>query len=203
MRNTPPKPPETARDSTTLLEDLCIALRDVAVFDRDLPNGAAVVEKIDEVRGILSELSKRKVGVEFRLQELSSQTHWRMNELLADCCGYPDRIPYVRGLDGIREHFRCYLCGQKERPDDPQLDPDFWMCDECLDRTVAAIEERNPIPGVFLYRSYNESERCKHADCETVVASISWHDDSHSPGRCKDCWIGERKRRRTAEELCS
>ncbi len=192
IRNTPPKPPIVSRDSDTLVEDLCIALRDVSVFNGHLPDGAVIVEKIDDVKAIFAELSKRGINVKPALEDLSEKTNYRMNDLLADSLGYPARMPYEKGLDGIRERFRCPLCRKAEYPDGTLI----YMCGECLDRTLTAIEDRTPFPGLFLYRTYTELRRCPHADSETVLVTVLWSDeDWFETGRCKVCLLDEKERR--------
>jgi hypothetical protein len=192
VRNTPPKPPVVSRDSTALLEDLCLALRDVSVFNGHLPNGAVIVEKINNVKAIFAELSKRGVAVEPTVHELSAKTNHQLDDLLADCLGYPVRIPYDKGLDGVRERFRCQLCRSAEHPEETLV----WICDGCLDRTIAAIENRAPFPGLFLYRTYSECRRCPPADSETVLATILWTDEGwFDAGRCSECFLDEKRQR--------
>ena len=190
VRNTPRKPPLSIRDSSVLLADLCLALRDVTVFNGHLPNGAVIVEKIDDVKAIFAELSKRGVEVASTLRDLSATTDRKMDDLLEDCLAYPERTPFEKGLDGIQERLRCSLCRKIERPEETL----FWMCDQCLDRTVDAIEKRTPSPGLFLYRTYSELRGCPHSDSETVLATVFWSDeDWWEPGRCKQCYLDEKR----------
>ncbi|HZN66235.1 MAG TPA: hypothetical protein VFB66_13175 [Tepidisphaeraceae bacterium] len=74
MHDTPPPPPPHERDTGTLLDDLCVALRDVGVSDYELPAGARVLKAIESVRVIYHELRHRGVDPTERLQELSEQT---------------------------------------------------------------------------------------------------------------------------------
>jgi len=190
VRNTPPKLPISSRKSSDLIEDFCIALRNVSVFGHDLPNGARVVEKIEEVTAVFAELSKRGVDLTEHIQQLSYQTTWQMDALLRDCLAYPNAIPYVRDADGIRAYFRCNLCGKAEFPSDSQL----RMCDDCLDRTVEKVDTLAPPPGLLFYRTYNTSKRCPHADSETVL--VTWDDEeSWETGRCKVCLQEEKTAR--------
>ena len=78
VRNTPPSSRIVSRDSGSLLEDLYIALRNVAVWDSDLPSG-------------------RDVNYEARITELSGETGWRIATLLEDCLRFPATTPFVRG----------------------------------------------------------------------------------------------------------
>jgi hypothetical protein len=190
MHDTPPPPPPQERDTVTLLEDLCVALRDVGVYDYELPAGARVLKAVEDVRAIHHELEHRGADPTERLAELSEQTRWQMAALLQDCLGYPQVTPYVREQDGVRRHLRCYLCRQAERPADART---FWFCDGCLRRILVAIDRREPIDGVVLFRTYNEGCRCEHADAETVLASESWSDTIF--GNCRRCFEDELARR--------
>ncbi len=190
MHDTPPPPPPHERDTPTLLDDLCVALRDVGVFDYELPTGARVLKAVESVRAIYLELNQRGVDPTGRLQELSEQTRWRMLDLLKDCLAFPRVMPYVREQDGLRRHLRCDLCRKAERPPDARV---FWSCDSCLRRIVGAIERREPIEGVVLFRTYNGESRCDHADAETVLASVGWSDTIF--GNCRRCIEEELDRR--------
>jgi hypothetical protein len=180
-----------------LIEDLCVSLRDVSVFNGHLPDGAVIVEKIEDVKTVFAELSKRGIQIASALEDLSAKTNWKVQDLLADCLAYPARMPYEKGLDDIRERFRCPLCRKAEMPEDTLI----YMCDGCLDRTVIAIENRIPFPGLFLYRTYSESKRCPHADSGTVLVTVLWSDeDWFETGRCKECFMAEKRSRLTPTE---
>jgi len=180
---------------------LCLALRDVSVFNGLLPDGAVVLEKIDDVKTIFAELSKRGMEVASTLEELSAKTNRKMDDLLQDCIAYPARIPFEKGLDGIQERLRCSLCRKTEHPEEIE-ETVFWMCDRCLDRTVDAIENRTPFPGLFLDRTYTESKRCPHANSESVLATVFWSDDDWwETGRCKECYLNEKQRRELGQGL--
>jgi hypothetical protein len=116
VRNTRPDPPIFSRDSETLLEDLCLALRNVAVWDSDLPDGQRVAKFVAEASAVHAELVKREVNYEDRVHELSTETGWQMGTLLEDCLGFPTTSPYVREADGVRRRFRCPLCRKAEVP---------------------------------------------------------------------------------------
>jgi hypothetical protein len=127
MRNTPPIPPIEQCDSTTLIEDLCLALRDVGGYWFPDHEGCAS-KKIEEVQRIHAELAARQVDIRERLEVLTEETSWLMADLLNDCLSYPKVLPYVREKDGIRRSLRCPLCGKSEFPDRSGV----WMCDNCL-----------------------------------------------------------------------
>jgi hypothetical protein len=190
VRNTPPKAPISSRKSNELIDDLGIALRNVSVFGYDLPNGARVVQKIEEVNVLFAELSKRGVVLDDYIRELAFQTNWQIDALLQDCLAYPKVIPYVRDVDGVRRVFRCNLCRKAEFPADSQL----RMCDDCLERTIGNLDNRTPPKGLLFYRTYNTLRRCLHADPETVL--VTWDDEEFwETGRCKVCLEEERSAR--------
>ncbi|MCC6536372.1 MAG: hypothetical protein IT162_02405 [Bryobacterales bacterium] len=64
IRNTPPPAAVADRSDARLLEDFCLALRDVGNLD---------------------------CGE--RMAMLSQQAGWQADRLLADCLGYPDTLP--------------------------------------------------------------------------------------------------------------
>lgn len=100
MRATPPKLPIPERNIEALLEDLCIALRDVGIWDYELPQGKRVIEHINQVKAIYTELQNRSVQIMPRITRLSEETSWQMEHLLNDCLSYPQVTPYVREKDG-------------------------------------------------------------------------------------------------------
>jgi hypothetical protein len=188
MANTPLLP-ITERDTAILLEDLCLALRDVGVRDSALPSDPRVVQAIKEVVLIHCELDRRRVDIRERLLTLSRETKWRMLDLLDDCLAFPNVVPYVREEDGIRRRLRCTICGKEERPPNAQ----FWMCDNCLKRVIEAIESKTPIDRIILFRTFNTGARCSHADSETVLATETWQDIIF--GNCVKCFAEELQRR--------
>jgi hypothetical protein len=192
VRNTPPEPPTASRTSDTLIEDLCLALRKVAVWDYHVPNDRRVVEFIEDVRAIQDELRKREVNYEARIRQLSGETGWQMETLLEDCLGFPATAPYVREKDGVRRRFRCPLCGKAEFPVETQM----FLCDGCIDAAIEATERQTDVPGLFLYRTYTPSRRCPHADDDTVLWTVVWSDEEfYDDGRCKICLLDEKSRR--------
>ncbi|MBA3533633.1 MAG: hypothetical protein H0T73_17085 [Ardenticatenales bacterium] len=186
MRPSPTKQPISERDSELLLEELCIALRNVGVHDWYLPDGERIVQDIEEVKGIYTELERRDSPVIPRITRLSEETTWQMEILLEECLSYPQRMPYVREKDGIRRRFRCHVCGKGERPLD---DEEFWMCDGCIREVIDAIRVCTPIKGIVLLRTYNEDKRCLHADADTVLAYYDNYDYEWCGGWCEECLL--------------
>lgn len=190
MANTPPDPPIKDRDSKKLLEDLCIALRNVGVWDAEVPDGGTVRRYIEETKMIHAELKGRGVDFDARIAQLSHESGWLMGELLKDCLDFPKALPYVKEADGIRRYFRCWLCGEREFTPDVKR---FLLCEHCLHRLLSDIRQRVPSKGVMLYRTYNEDKRCHHSDSETVVATLEQNFD-HFSGFCEQCILEELER---------
>lgn len=190
MRNSLPEPPIDERETTKLLEDLCLALRDVGVADYSLPDNEGSVAHITRVQQIHAELKKRAVDCGPRVAQLSDETEWQMELLLQDCLAYPEVIPYVRESDGVRRAFRCYICREREFPDRKAL----ALCDVCLEQSAESIRNRRPWGGLLLLRIYNESYWCKHANAETVMAAF---DDYETLGYawCVECVTEEQEQR--------
>lgn len=135
MRNTPAELPVEQRETEELVEDLCLALRDVGVRDYCLPKDRWVVSDVLRVQQLHGELSRRGADVTRRLERLSEETSWQMMPLLRDCLMYPDVIPYVRERDGIRRVLRCPNCREREisRPEGA-----LWLCDDCKAESAAS-----------------------------------------------------------------
>jgi len=150
---------------------------------------------VREVRALQAELAKRRVDSSPRLEQLSEETRWQIPTLLDDCLAYPQRIPYVRELDGIRRFLRCHLCAKAERPPDAKL---FWFCETCMRRVLDAVQQLAPIPGIIVFRTYNVECRCAHADADTVLAGEGQFYVDEVYGVCERCIYDEIERRRVA-----
>jgi hypothetical protein len=183
MANTPPEPPIRDRDNKKLLEDLCIGLRNVGVWDSELPGGDTVRNYIEETKMIHAELKRRGVDVDTRVSQLSDESGWLMGELLEDCLDFPKTLPYVKEADGIRRYFRCWLCVEREFTAEAKR---FLLCEDCLHRLLSDIKKRVPSKGVMLYRTYNEEKRCQHANSDTILATLEQSFDVFG-GFCEQC----------------
>lgn len=190
MRNTSPEPPIAERATPKLLEDLCLALRDVGVRDHSLPDNDHALAAVRNVQTIHEELEKRGVDLTARLSLLSEETQWQMEPLLRECLSFPDAVPYVRESDGIRRAFRCYVCERREFPDRRGL----CLCDDCLARAAESIRTRVPFGRLLLFRIFNESVWCEHADAETLMMAFGGYDGLESAW-CGTCLEEERERR--------
>lgn len=190
MRNSLPEPPIEERETPKLIEDLCLALRDVGVRDYGLLKDDRGFASIKVVQQIHAELENRGVDYRLRLAQLSEETKWQMEPLLQECLAYPEVVPFVRESDGVRRVFRCYVCREREFPDRKGL----LLCNTCLAQCAEAIQNRVPWGGLLLVRIYNESYWCKHANAETVMAAF---DDYETLGYawCAECITEEQQRR--------
>jgi len=185
FRDSPLRPPIGHRDTAELLEDLCLALRNVAVREDRLPNGEGARETVQEVVELAAELDRRGVKSKTRLDRLSQETGWQMNELLADCRSYPNVIPWVRESDGIRRCFRCAYCKQAERPED---DVRYRACNRCLEQIIRSFDSLRSVVGTVLFRTFSADWRCKHADSETVLVGVDQYEELLlGPGECVIC----------------
>lgn len=198
MANTPPRPPVHQRSDEELLEDLCRELREVAVNESDLPQGDRVITHVREVCAVHAELASRRIDPRSTLERLSEETRWQIPLLLTDCLAYPRQLPYVREPDGIRRHLRCHLCTKAERPPDAKV---FWFCDLCMRRVLDAVQQRSPIPGIILFRTYNAECRCPHADADTVLAGQGQYYVEEVYGVCERCIHDEIQRRQVGVQI--
>lgn len=115
-----------------------------------------------------------------------------MEQLLQECLLYPEVIPYVRGRDGVRRVFRCWVCEKREMPD---LDG-IRLCNECLSAAIESVRSRKPLKWLILFRTYNETKRCKHADSETVLMAFNdEYDFQMENSYCEQCLIEEQRHR--------
>lgn len=191
MANTPPKPPIHKRSDLDLLEDLSIELRHVGVCDYDSPSDNRFRQHVNEVCLIHSELVRRKVDATPRIDILSKETAWKMQDLLEDCLAHPKRRPYAKELDGIRKALRCHMCRNAERPPDAKL---FWFCESCMKRVALALNQRIACEGIVIFRSYTPNSRCSHADADTPLAA-EWYSEQIY-GFCEKCVLEEMERRK-------
>ena len=100
MRSTPPPPPISERSDTRVVEDLCLAVRNVGVWEHALPTDARALAHVQEVQVLPVELQQRNVDATARLERLSEETGWLMPQLLDECLRFPTILPRVRLLDG-------------------------------------------------------------------------------------------------------
>ncbi len=197
MRPTDPPPPIGEHGTSPLVEELCLALRDIGVFDGASPDnerGSALVQRVQDIH---AELVRRQIDVAPRLERLSQETGWMMHQLLVDCLKFPAAPAWLRERDGVRRAFRCPGCRLRERP---ESDKRFFLCDECLRTVRAALECHRSNENILLYRTYTPEARCEHAADDTVVAVFPWYgsDRGFDSGFCKRCIDDELARRRRA-----
>jgi hypothetical protein len=177
--------PPGERDSSGLLEDLCLALRKVAMHEGYYRPDERTHQAVRDVLAVAAELDRRRVDAAPRLEQLSKETSWLMQELLAECRRLPDGNPRVRDLEGIRRYLRCPYCRVAERP---ESDEAHHACDACLSKMAASFESLMPVPGTVLFRTYSPEWRCVHADGDTVLVSMRQEDEGFlAPGECRRC----------------
>ena len=198
FRNTPPRAAIEERDSSELLEDLCLSLRDVAVREGSLPNSEDAQAAVRTAVLIAEELDSREIDSTEQLNRLSQETGWQMDRLLDDCREFPKVVPWVRESDGIRRYFRCQYCKSAERPED---DVRLCACNACLQRIIESLDSLKPIEGTVLFRTYNADWRCEHADAETVLLGVNCFEEGFlGPGVCKQCLESTLTQREAAGE---
>jgi hypothetical protein len=190
MRDTPPPPPLTEWSDAALLEELGLALRDVASSEANLPFGERAVSHVRRVQAAHAELAARGVECGAYLDELSAVTKWQMTPMLAECLAFPRVIPAMRDEDGVRRRYRCPRCGRGEYPDHGGM----WLCDACIAAAIAAVRAREPLPGMVVFRAYSPEQPCAHADSETVLVAVD-DSDIFGPGYCAECLIAEQRLR--------
>jgi hypothetical protein len=197
IRNTATTPELSWLDTSELVNQIGIALRDVAVHEVYLPAPSdRIVHSIELVQRIYELLSRRGEALSINLERLSAETGWLMNPLLEECLRWPGVTPHVREQDGIRRLQRCWLCKIREHPERT----DERLCDECLLLCLDSIARREPPEGVIFFRTYNASRWCLHADSETVMMSQDDYDFL-GDGRCEQCLRDEHQRRITSIAL--
>jgi hypothetical protein len=180
------------RPDEEVLEDLCLELRYIALANIGLAYNAKMHEHISQVKALHAELAKRGIGEGQRIDLLSRETGWKMQELLEDCLAFPRKVPYVRDPDGIRRALRCRSCRKAEFPPFAKL---FWFCDKCMELVVGAVRSRVPCMGIILFRTYSSECRCAHADGDTVLATDG-NSDFELRGVCEMCIVEEIEKRK-------
>lgn len=191
MQSTPPQLPMKQRPTDELIEDLCLALRDVGVRTWSLPDDEFAVSAVRNVQQIYALLEQRHADIRARIEQLSEETSWQMETLLKECLAFPEVVPYVKDADGVRRALRCGICQKREHPDRKGI----WLCDVCIAQAKDSIETRVPMKGLLLLRIYNEEHWCKHANSEKVLIAF---DDYDTLGNiyCEECFSEEQARRK-------
>lgn len=199
MRSTPPLPPIAARTTEDIVEDLCIALRNLALSTRHLPYSGPLPDIETEsaaVKAICAELAKRRVDPSSRLVTLTIETGWQMEALHSEALENPNCRPWVRDArDGVRLALRCEVCEAREFPVTAQS---IRLCDQCLDVFRLSLMSPTDTPRMLLYRSFTPDARCEHATNDTVLGIYPWTrewSEYFEVGVCLQCLEAERSRR--------
>lgn len=183
-------------DTPELLSQLQVALRNVALYEGYNalePPDDTMVKWVEVVQRIHALLMGRGAAFGPELDVLSAQTGWMLGQLMEDCLKWPACVPFVRDLDGVRRKLRCCHCHRREFP----LDTAERLCDECLLEMIERIALKRPSDAVLLFRTYNASRWCPHADAETVLMTFDEYDFL-ADGRCVQCLQAEYDRRHRA-----
>jgi hypothetical protein len=104
VRPSDPRPPLAKWATGEVLEELCLALREVGVHDGWGALSDWSQRAIERVRAADRELRSRNSDIEQRLANLSEETGWRMTDLLTECRAYPDTRPRLRERTESGEH---------------------------------------------------------------------------------------------------
>jgi hypothetical protein len=199
LRNRRPRRPTDQVSPVELLNELLMALRDVieaekylADFDGgrrpDTSEHERACALVQRVCNLYRMLERRADDLATPLAQLSAHTGLDMNQLLSDCLDFPDAIPYVRKVNGMRRMFICY-CGEREAVDREGL----GLCRECISSALECVREKRKQAGFVIYRSYSPEVRCRHADFDTVL--ITLHTEGiWPPGWCEMCLLHEKQR---------
>ena len=96
------------QDDSSVIEALCLALREVGVLNAQLPDGQKVRKRISYVKELREELEHRGVDPSSRVKRLSRETNWDMESLLRDTLAFPDAVPYL----ATTRNPTCGNCGK-------------------------------------------------------------------------------------------
>lgn len=191
----------TRHTSDQILEQLCLALREVGVVTNFLqvqPPDPGIVRQIQRVRELDAALESRGIDPHDRLTKLTVETHWMMPELLRECLDPTVARPWVRDArDGLRIAMRCLACAKAEFPAESRT---VRLCGACLAILEGALASRTPRSDLLLYRTYQPTARCQHADDDTVLGVFPWsleYGEGFTVGLCKTCIREEVMRRRS------
>jgi len=198
-RNSKPQRPSEQVSAVEILNDLLISLRDVMDSEKVLAEFSGGREpegpEFDKARTLINRvcklyhmLEKRGEDLSGPLDELSAHSGIDMKELLLDCLEFPQTIPYVRDLSGLRRLFLCF-CGKREAFDHDGL----GLCNQCLYAALDGVRDKKKAKGFILYRAYSPEVRCRHADFNTVM--ITLYKEGHwFPAWCEMCLVQEKHR---------
>ena len=204
MRPTDPPLQRSERSTPELVEELCLALRDVGVGTGFLPYWGPppdIAAEVTRVREVSEELRRRGAEVSDRLNLLATETGWSMSILYEECLRFPEVRPWVRQRgDGIREALRCQACRRAEFPEGSFR---LRLCDACLVKFDTALAKAKAKDHMLLYRTVTPEARCEHAGDDTVLGLYPWDPQSSEDfeaGYCRVCISHEQERRRAVEQ---
>jgi hypothetical protein len=176
FRKSPPKPPISERTDKEVVEALCIALRDVGVFNGRLPDGEDVREKIKTAQDIYKEIVKRDINIRRRIKKLARETKWPMVRLLEETIKFPETIPYLEE----KPKLVCRECMENTYARNAVL----GLCDDCLEKGIELIEKDSPDIRVLTCSTCGKKERQYYV-----------YDGKADRSYCLECLKSEKKRR--------
>lgn len=182
-----------SRESETLIDDLFIALREVAVREGGLPSSLQAIKWIKNVQEIHHELEFRNVSLNEKILELNKQTNWLMDIYLQDCLSWPKTIPLVRENDGIRRLRRCCICRKAEMPLSGNGMP---FCDLCLNEIGLILEKGvSTFSELMLISPKIPDTDCGHVYRNSLIISYEYNED-FTYYYCKKCVLQELVKRK-------
>lgn len=169
--------PGTAnRSNEELLEDLSVSLREVGVYNAQLPDGSDVRHAIDNVKVIHAEAICRSLDVSQRVEQLEVETRWPLRSMLEAALHYPDAIPYI----DPKEIPRCGEC-RGQLPGSAALS----LCDTCLSQAISQLASGHSRNHIDVCTICGKSER--------GFLCYAYGEDWCN--YCKSCLSSEQKRR--------
>src|SRR5437868_4560698 len=91
---------EDSLDYNSIIQTLFLTLRSVACSYNDKTLSEKTIQKIDQVKASVKNLSEHQVDFTPQLNELSILCNWDLQRFLNEVLEYPKTIPRVRRLDG-------------------------------------------------------------------------------------------------------
>ena len=131
FRNSPRQPHLRDQDDSSVIEKLCLALREVGVFNPQLPDGDDVRKRIAYVKEISTELEHRGVDPSPRIALLSRETNWDMESLLRNTLAFPKAIPYLASTPNPK----CGNCGKLI-----SREAVLALCSSCITKGLEQLE---------------------------------------------------------------
>jgi predicted RNA-binding Zn-ribbon protein involved in translation (DUF1610 family) len=160
------------------VEELCLALRDVGVFNRQLPDGIDVRKAIFRAKTIYAEIEHRSLDLTPRIARLSNETRWDMESLFISTIAFPQAVPYLVSTPDPR----CGHCGKQI-----SRKATLALCPNCTRDAMEDISGERTTSHLSVCSICGQSEICF-----LVI------DDEHYMYYCKSCLQEEQSRQHVA-----